>query len=124
MDVVRLSAGYLESHGSTTPRLDAELLAAQALRLRRLDVYLQFDRPLEEQQLGAIRELVRRRGAGEPIAHLTGEREFYGRAFAVSPDVLIPRPDTESLVGLALEEAAHRAPGGDAGDRRSQRRPP
>lgn len=113
MEVVRLSTGYLASHGSSSPRLDAELLAAQALNLRRLDVYLQFDRPLEEEQLGAIRELVRRRGDGEPVAHITGEREFHGRAFRVTPDVLIPRPETETLVGLAIAEAQRRAPGGD-----------
>jgi release factor glutamine methyltransferase len=113
MEVVRLSTGYLDSHGSSSPRLDAELLAAQALNLRRIDVYLQFDRPLEDDQLGAIRELVRRRGDGEPVAHITGEREFHSRAFTVSPDVLIPRPETETLVGLALAEALRRAPGGE-----------
>jgi release factor glutamine methyltransferase len=113
MEVVRLSTGYLDSHGSSSPRLDAELLAAQALNLRRLDVYLQFDRPLEEEQLRAIRELVRRRGDGEPVAHITGEREFYTRAFRVTPDVLIPRPETETLVGLAIAEAQRRAPGGE-----------
>ena len=108
MEVVRLSSGYLESHGSGSPRLDAELLAATALRVRRLDIYLQFDRPLEEDQLTAIRELVRRRGDGEPVAHITGEREFFGRAFTVSPDVLIPRPETETLVALALRASAAR----------------
>ncbi len=103
MEVVRLSTAYLDSHGSDSPRLDAELLAATALGIRRLDIYLQFDRPLDEPQLGAIRELVRRRGEGEPVAHITGEREFYGRAFTVSPAVLIPRPETETLVTLTLE---------------------
>ncbi|HEX4756307.1 MAG TPA: peptide chain release factor N(5)-glutamine methyltransferase [Candidatus Dormibacteraeota bacterium] len=111
--MVRLSTGYLETHGSSSPRLDAELLAAQALNLRRLDVFLQFDRPLEEEQLGAIRELVRRRGDGEPVAHITGEREFHARAFRVTPDVLIPRPETETLVGLAIAEAQRRSPGGE-----------
>jgi release factor glutamine methyltransferase len=105
MEVVRLSTGYLESHGSSSPRLDAELLAATALGLRRLDLYLQFDRPLEEEQLTAIRQLVRRRGEGEPVAHITGEREFYSRPFGVSGDVLIPRPETETLVEETLRRA-------------------
>jgi release factor glutamine methyltransferase len=105
MEVVRLSTGYLQSHGSGSPRLDAELLAATALGLRRLDLYLQFDRPLEEAQLGAIRALVRRRGEGEPVAYLTGEREFHGRAFIVTADVLIPRPETETLVEVTLARA-------------------
>jgi release factor glutamine methyltransferase len=113
MEVVRLSTGYLETHGSSSPRLDAELLAATALQLRRLDLYLQFDRPLEETQLAAIRDLVRRRGDGEPVAHITGEREFYGRPFTVSPDVLIPRPETETLVDLALRWARSLHPDGD-----------
>jgi release factor glutamine methyltransferase len=112
MEVVRLSAGYLETHGSSSPRLDAELLAATALQLRRIDLYLQFDRPLEEAQLSAIRALVRRRGDGEPVAHITGEREFWTRAFAVTPAVLIPRPETETLVGLALQRARSLAPDG------------
>ncbi len=113
MEVVRLSTGYLESHGSSSPRLDAELLAATALRIRRLDLYLQFDRPLEDEQLSAIRELVRRRGDGEPVAHITGEREFHGRAFAVSADVLIPRPETEMLVELTLQRARALSGAGD-----------
>jgi release factor glutamine methyltransferase len=103
IDVLRLSTAYLAEHGSASPRLDAELLCAHALRMRRLDVYLQFDRPLREEELAAVRELVRRRGRGEPVAYLTGEREFYGRPFAVTPAVLIPRPETETLVDAALQ---------------------
>ena len=102
IDVLRLSTTYLGDHGSTSARLDSELLCAQALGLRRIDLYLQFDRPLDEQELTAIRELVRRRGKGEPVAHITGTREFYGRPFRVTPDVLIPRPDTETLVQRAV----------------------
>ena len=113
MEVVRLSTGYLGSHGSESPRLDAELLAAHALQLRRIDLYLQFETPLDEAQLAAVRGLVRRRGEGEPVAHITGVREFHGRPFKVTPDVLIPRPETESLVQLALAEARRRA--GDGG---------
>ena len=103
IDVLRLSTTYLGDHGSTSGRLDAELLCAQALGLRRIDLYLQFDRPLDAEELTSIRELVRRRGKGEPVAYITGTREFYGRPFAVTRDVLVPRPDTETLVQRAVE---------------------
>jgi release factor glutamine methyltransferase len=102
IDIVRLSTTYLGDHGSPSARLDSELLCAQALGLRRIDLYLQFDRPLDEQELTSIRELVRRRGRGEPVAYITGTREFYGRPFTVTPDVLVPRPDTETLVQRAI----------------------
>ena len=102
IDVLRLSTTYLGDHGSSSARLDSELLCAQALGLRRLDLYLQFDRPLDAEELTSIRELVRRRGRGEPVAYITGTREFYGRPFTVTPDVLVPRPDTESLVERAV----------------------
>jgi release factor glutamine methyltransferase len=102
IDVLRLSTTYLGDHGSTSARLDSELLCAQALGLRRIDLYLQFDRPLDAGELTSIRELVRRRGKGEPVAYITGTREFYGRAFRVTPDVLVPRPDTETLVQHAV----------------------
>lgn len=102
IDVLRLSTTYLGDHGSSSARLDSELLCAQALGLRRIDLYLQFDRPLDEQELTSIRELIRRRGKGEPVAYITGTREFYGRAFIVTPDVLVPRPDTETLVQCAV----------------------
>jgi len=103
IDVLRLSTTYLGEHGSTSARLDSELLCAQALGLRRIDLYLQFDRPLDAEELTSIRELVRRRGKGEPVAYITGTREFYGRPFAVTRDVLVPRPDTETLVQRAVE---------------------
>lgn len=75
---------------------------AHALGVKRLDLYLQFDRPLEAGELDAIRELIRRRGAHEPVAYLVGEREFYSLPFDVDPRVLVPRPETEHLVEVAL----------------------
>jgi release factor glutamine methyltransferase len=105
LDVVRLSTTYLSEHGSDSARLDSELLVAHALGIERLGVYLQYDRPLADHDLDTIRTLLRRRGRGEPIAHLTGRREFYGRSFRVTPAVLIPRPETETLVERALKVA-------------------
>jgi release factor glutamine methyltransferase len=109
LEVLRRSTRYLADHGSPSARLDAELLTAHALGLRRLDVYLQHDRPLREEELVPMRELVRRRGKGEPVAYLVGEREFWSRPFRVTPDVLIPRPETELVVERALPWARHRA---------------
>jgi release factor glutamine methyltransferase len=99
---VRLSTGYLAERGVSTARLEAELLCAHALGLRRIDLYLQFERSLDGAELESIRELLRRRGHGEPVAYITGEREFFGRAFHVTSDVLVPRPETEALVDRAL----------------------
>jgi release factor glutamine methyltransferase len=102
IDVLRLSTTYIGDRGSSSARLDSELLCAHALGLRRIDLYLQFDRPLDDDELTSIRELVRRRGKGEPVAYITGTRDFYGRTFTVTPDVLVPRPDTETLVQQAI----------------------
>ncbi|MEY4510015.1 MAG: hypothetical protein RLZZ450_2137 [Pseudomonadota bacterium] len=91
-----------ERRGIDTPRLDADLLVAHALGVKRLTLFLDPDRPLIEAELTTIRALVERRRAREPIAYILGEREFYGRSFVVTRDVLIPRPDTETLVDTAL----------------------
>jgi len=114
VEVVRLSTRFLSERGSESPRLDAELLAAHSLGLRRIDLYLQHDRPLAEGELEPMRALLRRRAAGEPVAYLVGEREFYGRPFRVTPDVLIPRPETETLVERTLRWA--RAAAGPQGE--------
>jgi release factor glutamine methyltransferase len=113
VEILRLSTRFLSERGSDSPRLDAELLTAHSLGLRRIDLYLQHDRPLGEDELEPVRALLRRRAAGEPVAYLVGVREFYGRPFRVTPDVLIPRPETETLVERALRWA--RATAGDGG---------
>jgi release factor glutamine methyltransferase len=105
VEILRLSTGYLAAHGSDSPRLDAELLAAHSLGLRRIDLYLQHDRPLVEDELVPLRALLRRRATGEPVAYLVGVREFYGRPFRVTPAVLVPRPETEALVERVLRWA-------------------
>jgi release factor glutamine methyltransferase len=102
VEVLKLSADYLQKHGSDSARLDAEVLLAHALDLRRLDLYLKFDRDLTEQELTAYRGLVAQRGKGEPVAYLVGHKEFMGLDFEVTADVLVPNPDTEVLVQRAV----------------------
>ncbi len=106
---------YFSDKACPTPRLDAELLLAFALKLRRLDLYLQFDRPMTEDELAAVKALIKRRAAGEPTAYIIGQKEFYSRVFTVTKDVLIPRPDTEILVEEVLKFAANKSHGLEIG---------
>ena len=94
--------GYFSRTGVDAPRLTAELLLAHALGCDRVRLYLDFDKPLGPEELARYRELVKRRGEGEPTAYLTGAKEFYGHAFRVDARALIPRPETELLVETAL----------------------
>jgi release factor glutamine methyltransferase len=100
--VLRLSAGYLSEHGSPTPRLDAELLIGHALGLPRIELYTNFDRPLDEPELAACRALLERRGRREPVAYILGRWGFHGLDLAVDARVLVPRPETEVLVERCL----------------------
>jgi release factor glutamine methyltransferase len=93
---------FFSKKGIDAPRLTAELLLAHALSCDRVRLYLDFDKPLGEPELARYRDLVRRRGEGEPTAYLVGKREFYGRPFRVDARVLVPRPETELLVEAAL----------------------
>jgi release factor glutamine methyltransferase len=102
-DVLEWMTRDFESRGIESPRLDAELLVASALGVDRIGLYLDLSRPLLEEERRAIRPLITRRREREPVAYILGYRDFYGRRFQVSPDVLIPRPDTESLIEHALE---------------------
>ncbi len=96
---------YLKKGGSTSPRLDAEVLLAHACGCQRIELYTTFDQEPAEQAKVAFRELVRRRNEGTPVAYLVGYKEFYSMQFEVNPDVLIPRPETEHLVVAALDRA-------------------
>jgi release factor glutamine methyltransferase len=110
MDVLRWTTSRFEERGLSTPRLDAEILVAHALELPRVQLYVQFDRPLLPPELGAIRELVKRRQGGESVAYAIGKKEFYGLDFAVDARVLVPRPDTETLVDEALDRVGRTPP--------------
>ncbi len=105
LEILRRSTGYLSGVGIPQPRLEAELLLGHCLGLTRLDLYLQFERPLQESELSRIRPLLRSRAEGRPLAYITGQREFFGLPFEVGEGVLIPRPETELLVELGLRAA-------------------
>jgi len=94
---------WLGSRGSGSPRLDAEVLLASVRGCPRIALYTAFDELVADDQRGRFRELVRRRGAGEPVAYLVGEREFFSLPFTVSGAVLVPRPETEGLVVRVLD---------------------
>lgn len=85
-------------------RLEAQVLLAHALQCTRMQLYTGFDRPLDEAELAKIRTLIRRRLAGEPLAYLVGDQEFWSLSFEVDPSVLIPRHDTETVISLILEQ--------------------
>lgn len=103
LEVLGWTTQRFTERGLTTPRLDAELVIAHALGLRRIDLYVRSEQLLSADELTRIREVVRRRQEGESVAYVTGEKEFWGLPFTVTADVLVPRPDTETLVEAALE---------------------
>lgn len=109
LEVLKLASEHLGRHGSDSARLDAEVMLAGALGLRRLDLYLQFDRPLSEGELSVYRAQVARRAHGEPVAYVVGHKEFMALDFEVTPAVLVPNPDTEVLVQLAVAWAREAA---------------
>ena len=104
------TADYLKQHGSHSPRLDAEVLLANAAGCQRIELYTRFEEPAGDDLRTRFRDLVRRRSEGMPVAYLVGRREFYSLSFRVTPDVLIPRPETEFLVIALLDRIRQQAP--------------
>ncbi len=104
-DVLRRSTDWLAGRGSDTPRLDAEVLIGHALGMERIRLYTEGERPLMPDEVAACRALIARRGGMEPVAHITGHRAFGRLDLEVTPDVLVPRPDTEVLVDVVVEIA-------------------
>ncbi|MEQ8763257.1 MAG: peptide chain release factor N(5)-glutamine methyltransferase [Planctomycetota bacterium] len=101
--VLAWSADYLTQKGSASPKLDADLLLADVLGIERVHLYTDPDRPLQPGELAKYREHIARRATGFPLAYQLGHREFYSRRFEVGPGVLVPRPETELLIDVALE---------------------
>ncbi|GMU37414.1 MAG: peptide chain release factor N(5)-glutamine methyltransferase [Phycisphaerae bacterium] len=100
------SRDFLAEKGVDDARLCAEVLLAHVLQCRRIELYARFDRIPDDDQRTRLRELVKRAAASEPVAYLTGQREFFSLEFHVTPDVLIPRPETELLVESVLDDRA------------------
>lgn len=122
LDYVLRTAEFFAGKGIDSARLDAELLLAEVLGMTRVQLYTSFERPLATAEVDRYRELVRRRALREPVAYITGRREFWSLDFAVDRRVLVPRPETELLVEIAVEvlrtrgNAPANAPGAASAD--------
>ena len=100
--IIEWTTAHLKKHGSDTPRLEAEILLAHTRKCPRIQLYVNFGEKLTDAERSVMRDLVKRRAQSEPVAYLVGHREFYGLDFRVTPAVLVPRPETETLVLEAL----------------------
>lgn len=101
--ILKWTEQYFQDKGVESPRLDAEVLLSHVLDKERIYLYVHFDEPMEAKELAAYKELIKKRIARVPVAYILGYKEFMGLAFAVTPAVLIPRPDTEILAEAVIE---------------------
>ena len=104
IDLIQWAESYFKKLSFDKPRAEIEWLLCALLNCERLDLYLRYDEPLSKPQLDTLRGWVKRRLEKEPLQYITGVCEFYGRDFFVTPDVLIPRPETERLIDIALKK--------------------
>jgi len=101
-DILQKTTDFFRNKGFESPRLETELLISSALHWERMKLYLNHEYPLTEAEISACREFVRRRATGEPVAYIIGHKGFYKHSFKVTPAVLIPRPETETLADEAI----------------------
>ena len=105
LEVIKLSTEYLQKKGVESPRANAEILLAEILKCKRLELYLAFDKPLAENEVQVYREAIRKRGLRIPLQYIVGNVEFYGLKLIVNENVLIPRPETELLVEKIINDS-------------------
>ncbi len=110
LEIIKRTTEFFQKHGIESPRLNAELLVGHALGLKRMQLYLQFERPLAEVELAKIRPLVKRRSEREPLQYIVGTTDFSGLTLKVDRRALIPRPETELLIEIAKEKFAAAVP--------------
>ena len=110
LEVLDWTRAHFESRGLSSPRLDAEVLLSEILNLPRVMLYARYDQPLQEEELARMRRWVARRAAGVPVARLLGRREFWSLSLEITPEVLVPRPDSEVLIEVSQQRCttAHR----------------
>lgn len=113
MKILNWTKQYFESKGVENPRLDAEVLLCAVLKCQRITLYVDFERPLSEEELAKYREYVQRRGNFEPLAYILGEKAFMRNSFKVNKATLVPRPETELLVESITRAAKVLKPDGD-----------
>lgn len=109
-DLLEVSEGYLKERHIEAPRLTAEVLLAHQLGIERIQLYLNFDKPLIKNEVDGYRRLIKRRVNHEPIQYITGLQEFWSLELHVDPHVLIPRPESEVIVETALEKLSQPSP--------------
>jgi release factor glutamine methyltransferase len=108
LSIITWGVEYLKGREIDSPRLTVELLLSHTLGCRRIDLYTNFEKPLTPQELALFKELLKRRLDREPVQYILGKTEFMGLEFLVNPAVLIPRPETERLVEIVLDECKQR----------------
>jgi len=102
IDILNWGEDYFKSKGFESPKQEIEWLLCDLLNYKRIDLYVQFEQPIHRPQLKQLKEWIKRRIGREPLQYITGKTEFYGHKFKITTDVLIPRPETERVVDVAL----------------------